>query len=618
MSAPVPTISGAGQPRWFRTRRPLRVAVIGWAQLAMGAFEGSGYNLSASELAAGLAMAGHRVFYLASGKRYGFLFRMRIRREETWRGVECHSLVNSPNLSPAAANFRNTRRELSSPGQTRLVLRWLDRVGAEVVHIHSGEGFPIDLVPAVRRTGRPVVVTPHNYWFVCPQVDLLRANTGLCTDYDGGRRCENCIEAAHPLPARFARRVEDTVRVAFGNTAGAFVRQIVKSIKRRMGYKVEGVDPASIESPRPDPELARGFDAGGPVAATGRLDHGFSLLPGEEPFDITRIPIDQNEQFLAAGRDVHLGVLNGSIYARRRARGLEALSAASLVTPPSRFLLGVHVAMGLDPSRGRVVRLGQPHFDQIHRRTKRSPYYDRRPWTPDAPGPCRFAFLGTIRPGKGLEVLTRAIPLLTDGVRRRCAFIIRAGGGDWVFRKRLAAFPEVDFVGGYDLLQLLGAGTEYDVGLLPHIWFENSPLVLLEHLHAGKFVIASRLGGPPEWITEPPDRDAPPQARREPPLYNGLMVPAGDPAALAAAITRIVRGEVALPSPREVHDVSPLRSYPDHVREVDGMYHELLGTPPPAGPPERGDDYRTARAEPPLIETRRLVPASVPPVPASR
>ncbi len=601
----------------------------------MGAFEGSGYNLSASELAAGLALAGHTVFYLASGKHYDFFFRMRVRRDETWRGVECFSLVNSPNLSPSAANFRNMRRELSSARQTKLVRRWLDRVRADVVHVHSCEGFPMGLVPAIRATGRPVVVTPHNYWFLCPQVDLLRGNTELCTDYDGGRRCETCLESTSPVPARFARRVEDTVRDLLGNTAGAFVRQWVKSIKRRLGYKVEGVDPASIEPPRPDPELARGFDAAGPVGVTGRISHGFRLLPSEEPFEPTRSPIDQNERFLATGREVHLRTLNGSLFARRRAAGIDALNHASIVTPPSHFLLDVHVAMGLDPARGRVVRLGQPHFDQIHRRTRRSPFYDRRHWSPDSPGPCRFAFLGTIRPSKGLEVLTRAIPLLEDNVRRRCAFLIRAGGGDWVYRKRLAPFPEVDFAGGYDLLQLLAAGSGYDVGLLPHIWFENSPLVLLEHLHAGKFVIASRLGGPPEWITEPSasvltelindpnarDEQARAGGRREPrgsehrtPLRcNGLLIPAGVPEALAVAITRVIRGQIALPSPREVHEVSPLRSYPDHVREVDGIYHELLGTPAPAAAATRGLAEEEPAYEPPLIETRRVAPA--PPVP---
>jgi len=120
------------------------------------------------------------------------------------------------------------------------------------------------------------------------------------------------------------------------------------------------------------------------------------------------------------------------------------------------------------------------------------------------------------------------------------------------------------------LLTTLRLFGEYDVGLLPPIWLENSPLVLLEHLHAGKFVITSRLGGPPEWVREPGE-DA------GHPLGNGLLFPGGDADALATQIVRIASGEVELPSPAEVHGATPhLQSYPGHVAEVESIYRELL------------------------------------------
>src|SRR5690606_30581709 len=98
----------------------------------------------------------------------------------------------------------------------------------------------------------------------------------------------------------------------------------------------------------------------------------------------------------------HLNVLNN--YGRRRLAGIEALNAASLVTPPSDFVRRVYVSMGLEEHRSRVVRLGQPHFDQIHRRAKRSPFYDARPWDPaSATRPLRIAYLGTLRPSKGVD-----------------------------------------------------------------------------------------------------------------------------------------------------------------------------------------------------------------------
>jgi glycosyltransferase involved in cell wall biosynthesis len=224
------------------------------------------------------------------------------------------------------------------------------------------------------------------------------------------------------------------------------------------------------------------------------------------------------------------------------------------------------VRMGLREERSRVVRLGQPHFDQINRRTRRSPFYSVRPWDPErAHRPLRFAFLGAMRPSKGIDIFARAIELLPHEVRQRCQLLFRALGFDWPLRRRLSRFPEVSFAGGYDLLQLIGAAGDYDVGILPHVWFENSPLVLLEHLHAGKFVICSRLGGPVEWVVPP---------------KNGLLVAGGHADQLARAIEDLAEGRVTIPSPREIHEATPiLQSYPGHVQEVAAVYAEVLGRP---------------------------------------
>lgn len=552
----------AGAPMgWPRARRVLRVGLLGWARLSFQANQGSGYNLSASELAAGLALMGHRVHYLASGRRYSVRPGMRIERCETWRGVECDDLVNSPNLSPALYNFRNMGSERRSPGQTRVVLEWARSRRIQVLHAHSLEGFGLDLIGAAEAAGIRVVVTPHNYWYCCPQVDLMRGETELCMDYDGGRRCEGCIPGRSPVAAKLKRRLGQGVERIVGLGVSAAGRRAAKEAMDRW-REIRGEYPRDLPNDRdPDPEAALGLAIEGIAArADGMVRHNIrDYRPLETRRPVAAVEVDANERFLASDR--HLVVLND--YGRRRVEGIEALSRASLVTPPSAFVGDVYVRMGLPAERCRVVRLGQPHFDQIHRAVKRSPYYRVRPWQADrGDRPLRLAYFGAMRPSKGIDVLAQAIGLLPIEIRRRCRFLIRAGGNDWPVRKPLSEYPEVSFNGGYDMLQLTNSWGDYDVGLLPHAWFENSPLVLLEHLHAGKFVVCSRLGGPVEWV-----RDG----------VNGLLVPGGQAGALAAAIGRLVQGEVAIPSPAEIHEATPLLcSWPDHVRAVDEVYRKVL------------------------------------------
>ncbi len=540
--------------------------------------EGSGYNLNCSELAAGLALSGHRVWYLRSGMEYSLFPGMRIRPSERWRGVACHDFINSPNFSPASTNFANMKVEIAAPGQSRLVVRWLDAIGAELVHIHSLEGYGLDLIGAIRRSGRPVIVTPHNYWYGCPQVDLLRHEQAVCMDYDGGRACVGCLPTIRPAKARLARGLDQTAHRVFGPIAAGTIRLVyghakpaIKRLLRRgrptTGGTIIGPD-GVVEIPAVgvDAELSAGFEAAGEGDGRGEVTMVFPVEPDEKPATLGCSPIDQNERFLAS--DVHLTVLNE--YGRRRSAGIAALNEASLVTPPSRFVIGAMTAMGMNPARGRHVRLGQPHFDQINRTARRWRHYRSTPWTPQSDRPLRLAFWGTTRNNKGLEILARAIESLEADTRRRCHFLIHAAGWDWPFRKRLLRYPEVSFWGGYDPLHLIGGMREFDVGVLPFVWFENSPLVLLEFLHGGKFVICSRLGGPPEWIVEPGQDETHP-------LGNGLLFPGGEAPDLVERITRIVSGRVRLPSAAEVHAVSRLVSYPSHVREVDSMYHELLG-----------------------------------------
>ncbi len=561
----------------MKTSRPLRVVILGWARLSAQAWEGSGYNLSASELARGLVMAGHQVFYLQSGMTYRLRKRSpHIVRRETWGGVQCFDLRNSPNLSPAASNFQNMTAEVGSPIQAALVLDWLDSVRADIVHIHSLEGFGLDLIPAIRRgrassPRRPVVVTPHNYWYVCPQVDLLYKEHSVCMDYDGGRRCVHCLPPMDPTALKRRRAVRQTLEELFGPYTPEVARRFKAALRPTLARLFNGrlIQRWVPGPPNPDrlvdPELHLGFES---VTASSHLQsnplglvrHDLPLAPNEQPRELAVSTPDTNERFLASTH--HLTVLNN--YGKRRVAGIDSLNTASMIIPPSRFLLRAHIAMGLIEAKSRWVRLGQPHFDQINRRARRSPFYDVSPWDPKtATRPLRFGFYGTTRNNKGLEVLLQAIPLLDPRIRQRCQFNIRALGHDWPFRKRMSMFPEVAFAGGYDILQLISSAGDFDVGVLPHIWFENSPLVMLEFLHAGKFTIASNLGGPPDWISPP---------------HNGLLFAAGRPDELASHITSLVTGVVRVPSPREIHTASAdgLQSYPAHVAEIDAIYHDLV------------------------------------------
>src|SRR4029450_3171936 len=106
--------------------------------------------------------------------------------------------------------------------------------------------------------------------------------------------------------------------------------------------------------------------------------------------------------------------------------------------------------------------------------------------------------------------------------------------GDGPERPRLEA--RRDELGLGDRVRFLGTGTRSDVvrlfraadvALLTSAW-ENLPHTVLEALAAGTPVVATAVGGVPEVVREG---------------ENGLLVPAGDVAAIAGAIDRLSRDE---------------------------------------------------------------------------
>lgn len=541
---------------WPQAQRCRVIAILGWARLSEQGDQGSGYNLSASELATGLVCSGHRVLGLASGMRYSPMPGIRIEHDLRWRGVQTYNVINSPSVAPAALNFGNLGPESESPKLTSVILKWLEDHRVEIVHIHSLEGYSLDLIRAIRSTGRPIVVTLHNYWFVCPQVDLLRAEQSVCLDYEDGRACETCVHTGAAATKRRRRAVSQVMIKVLGHRATDVVRDALDDV---LAMVRGGASPVQRFTP-----LSR---SGVPLDAASGLTPGRARLRPSLPPDTDGIdhesgyerpPADANEQMLENTERHRSG---STRFAKRRSDGVEALNAASAVVSPSRYLRDVHQAMGVRDELLSHIPLGQPHFDELFRVAASSAYYETVPWSPGASRPLRFAFHGTTRANKGLEVLVRALPLLGDEVHARAQFNIRALGHDTPFRRRLAPFANVSFEGQYDIPQLVRASGTYDVGILSHIWLENSPLVMWEHLYAGKLCIAPRLGGSAEVVRD---------------RANGAFFAPGDPEDLARVITEIVQGERPLPSAKQIHDASELHGYPAHVARVASLYETLL------------------------------------------
>lgn len=226
----------------------------------------------------------------------------------------------------------------------------------------------------------------------------------------------------------------------------------------------------------------------------------------------------------------------------------------------SRRVAGVLTSCGVTPEKVHVVYNARDPADSDVLRDRARQFREELPGAGSAPV---VGAVSSARPEKGMQVLVEAAPRILE----RCpdARFVLVGAGTERFEPRLRELGLRDrfWLPGHrsDAVALM---TLFDVFVLPSIDMESCPNVLLEAMDVGLPVVGSDVGGVAEIVEEG---------------RTGLVVPPGDPQALANAVVAVLGrddrgrawGETGRQTVRE-------RFSPDRkCRETLRVYERLLG-----------------------------------------
>jgi glycosyltransferase involved in cell wall biosynthesis len=159
---------------------PLRILFVahGWPPR-----EQAGAELVAAQLAAALARRGHAVAAFAASGDPAVPPHV-----VTRAAVDGLSVTRVRTAMEHADSLRAT---VFDPHVRRLFDEELGK-GFDVVHVHHLLGLSSDLVEAAKRAGARVVVTLHDFWYLCARGQRLMPGGHLCSDIDLSR-CARCI-----------------------------------------------------------------------------------------------------------------------------------------------------------------------------------------------------------------------------------------------------------------------------------------------------------------------------------------------------------------------------------------------------------------------------------------
>jgi glycosyltransferase involved in cell wall biosynthesis len=229
---------------------------------------------------------------------------------------------------------------------------------------------------------------------------------------------------------------------------------------------------------------------------------------------------------------------------------LLALDQVDLVLSPSKFLRDLMISSGMSADRIRIARYGiTPPVLQPRNRS-------------DHQG-LRVGYMSQLAPHKGVDVLIEALRLLPEASIEARIYGDPQPHAEYTDRLKRTSQSDtrLTFYGAYDHREIYDILAPLDVVVVPSLWYENSPFVIQEAQAAHVPVVASRLGGMRELVTDE---------------TNGLLFEPGNPHDLARQLRRLLDDRVLLE--RLQSRDTFVRTVEDEMRELSAHYRQLCST----------------------------------------
>ncbi|MDB5080451.1 MAG: glycosyl transferase group 1 [Chloroflexi bacterium] len=347
-------------------------------------------------------------------------------RPEVYQGVPVTRLhfdrLNYPN--PLEVSHNN-------PEVEAWFKTYLDEFEPELLLVNACYLLGVGILTAARQAGIPVVLTLHDFWFLCQRLTLMRPDGTLCDGQVTPADCALCL-------AKDRRRYLLADKLSGGLAGRALV-----------------------------------------AGATA----------GWQPF----------QQLLGGPRKLET-------LANRRRVLLEALGQVERIIAPSQYLKQVFVENNFPADKIHYCRYGLDTARLVSLEQERS-RRDRLSGAGEGHRPLRVGYLGQVLPHKGVDVLVEAFGLVKSRSADQAGISLTVHGEmgrnpayDAKLHRLAAGDSRIKFAGAYNAAQLPEILLPLDLVVVPSIWLENSPIVIMEAQSAGIPVIATDLGGMAEMV----------------------------------------------------------------------------------------------------------------------
>ncbi|MFH1597590.1 MAG: glycosyltransferase [Patescibacteria group bacterium] len=150
---------------------------------------GGGVPIYTDNICSELIKKGHRVTLFTLGL-YDLLFLPHLSGRK-YHGYQIVELQNSPEMcySPFKDFSSCTNKRIEE-----IFRKYLDKLKPDILHIQNIMGLPVSLIGVAKQLKIPVIFSLHNYWLMCPEIELFNHNNQtLCDGPQPEQVCFKCI-----------------------------------------------------------------------------------------------------------------------------------------------------------------------------------------------------------------------------------------------------------------------------------------------------------------------------------------------------------------------------------------------------------------------------------------
>lgn len=413
---------------------------------------GGGVTVYLRNISASLRAAGHRVYILSGGDRYGLLHTkphlMHKRDDEL-------IIYNSPVVAPAIYSFYHPEFYLQSKDLDAIPETLFREIGlVDVFHFHNIEGLTHSFFHVLRDTFRnsALIFSAHNYSIGCPQVNLWQNASASCKDFRGGSACINCSDLADSRNLKL------------------LINRLKTPIKE-LGER----HPALIN-------------------AAYSLDHrARSLIAGR-----TKLPQVSTDPANASPVPSRNSLEKASIYRAYRLAGTDLINSVFDKTiAVSKRTSDILISFGAREAQITTCYIGTKHSDRIHS-------VHRKVATP---GNLHIGYLGYMRKEKGFFLFLDSLKRLPTLTKNMIDVTIAAKFTDTcavqTMRDMASSFRTFNTFDGYTHADLESILAPVNLGIIPPLWEDNLPQVAIEFVAHGIPILTSNMGGAQEVANNP-------------------------------------------------------------------------------------------------------------------